>query len=108
MGEGNSAFNPGDMGFNELEQSGQHAERERRKRAALARLVLARRARLFQEGWESGDASAEPGGSVQDLWSSMPQAGREFQAELAGDDRVTGEMTGGDEDPLDFSDLPVF
>ena len=76
--------------------------------AALARLVLARRSRLFQESREPGDASPEPGGGVQDLWASMPQVSRDFQAELAGDGLVTGEVTGWDEDPLDFSDLPVF
>ena len=37
----------------------------------------------------------------------MPQVSRDFQAELAGDERVTGEVTGWDEDPLDFYDRPV-
>ena len=107
MGEGNSSFNPGDMEFNEVEQ---YAEREKRKRAALARLILDRRAKLLQESREPGDASSEPGGGVQDLWASMPRAGRDFQASLAEDERVTEEGPGRDEsdDPLDFFDLPVF
>lgn len=105
MGEGNSGFNPGDTGFNEVEQ---YAERDRRKRAAWARLVLNRRAKLLQKSREPGDASSEPGGGTQDLWDSMPHAGRDFQASLAEDERVTGEVPDGDEDPLDFTDLPVF
>ena len=105
MGEGNWTFNPEDMGFNEVEQ---HAELETRKRAALARLILDRRVRLFQESRQPEDDSSELGGGVQALWASMPQVSRDFQAELAGDVRVTGEVTGWDEDPLDFSDLPVF
>ena len=103
MGEGNSAFNPGEMGFNEVEQ---YAERDRRKRGALARLVLDRRARRLLESREPGDASPEPGGGAQDLWDSMPHAGRDFQASLAEDEQVTGEGPGEDENPLDLFDMP--
>ena len=77
-------------------------------RAALARLALDRRARLLQESREPGDASSGPGSGVQDTWALMPHAGRDFQASLAEDEQVEEGVMGGDEDPLDFSDLPVF
>ena len=105
MGEGESTFDPGDMGSNSVEQ---YEERDRRMRAALARLALDRRARLLQESREPDDASSGPGSGVQDTWASMPHAGKDFQASLAEDEQVTEGVMGGDEDPLDFSDLPVF
>ena len=105
MGEGNTSFNPGDMGFNEVEQ---YAERKKRWMAALARLTLDRRAKLLQESRELGGASSGSGYGAQDLWDSMPHAGKDFQASLTEDERVTGEVPDGDEGPLDFSDLPVF
>ena len=110
MGEGETTFNPEDSGFKDIEQSEQYAEREKRKRAVLARLILDRRTKLLRESQEPGDASSEPGGEVTDLWASMPHAGKDFQASLAEDERVTEEVTGGDEsdDPLDFFDMPVF
>ena len=109
MGEGDSTFNPGNMGLNNIEHSEQYAEREDRRRAVLARLVLARRARLLQESREPEDVSSDTGGVAQDFWASMPRAGRDFQALLAEEGGGTAEELGRDEsDPLDFSDLPVF
>ena len=54
------------------------------------------------------DAPSEPSGGVQETWASMPDAGKDFQASLAEDEGVLEEVRDVDEDPLDFSDLPVF
>ena len=105
MGEGETQFNPGDMGFKDIEQ---YTELKKRMRTALLRLTLDRRARLLKESRGMEDAPSGPGDGVQETWASMPDAGKDFQASLAEDEGVLEEVRDVDEDPLDFSDLPVF
>ena len=105
MEEGETRFNPGDMDFKDIEQN---TELVNRFRAVMSRLTLDRRGRLLQEGRELDDVSSGPGSGVQDTWASMPDAGKDFHASLDEEEGVIEEVRDVDEDPMDFSDLPVF